>query len=928
MRDDFKEYTKETLAKRVGMQCSNPNCRKRTSGPRNDPAKALNIGVAAHITAASADGPRHDAALSKAERCSIKNGIWLCQNCAKLVDNDETRFTVEVLRQWKEDAENAARRGIETSERTRSLSQTSAARKKVNQAQEFARSGKTAEAIKEMTEALTLAREEKDEEEEVEILLGIALLSSDRHNRGDRQYYFQEAEKKVDKLKSPSAKVIFFRAKAAVLTERRDISGTEEAYKTALKICLTEREDEKGNLATQGCIVRASFVHFLCHQERHEEARQLLKECEDCARNHASVEEAELLQAALEAGIHFSLDTKDEDGAVDRIGKLESAATTMKLANRIGGDLINVANQASHRKMNRAALCAAEAAIRLGHRCDDGRSPGFLVGAFYTEALVLLNAGNDEKALERAEAVLSLCSRPEDAIIKQAAHQLIAEVRRTAGDSQAAVDLARQALAMATGRPEEVAFTKSALARSLNDNGQTEEALKEAREAWLLLERAGIPPRAAVDHLSQITNYGSQLGETSDVSIALAKIAALPDEDEELKMEKVRASARANANAQIRERLLEIGSRAKSDDEPKLETSRSLQEANAVVMRPLVRFWDEAPECIGGAYDFWGRGNFARLLHNARRFPNSFNVTVEVRSLDDVKRAVRLWGLYADFMLLLWKGKSQNGLVIIPFPEDYKEPGGWGYMICTGDVLRKGGSAKRWYPAMAHISSIPEEVAVFLATEARPFVETGRLVVVPAPAAGCINPGHGPFEQLLAEAANAVPSMRWKGFPGVPIGLVPHAPNAPLKLLVELAEAESDRLRKLRLLLIQRTRQLKPDETIQAETKMLALEIDDSLRDLTDKTDAFARKKGLERAAEPLGGATARFRSNGEPLSGQTSESPFAPLFILQNLGYGWRVESGAIAKPPERFEPQAGDVVGTWLAPPRPGWGIPRAQV
>jgi hypothetical protein len=344
-------------------------------------------------------------------------------------------------------------------------------------------------------------------------------------------------------------------------------------------------------------------------------------------------------------------------------------------------------------------------------------------------------------------------------------------------------------------------------------------------------------------------------------------------------------------------------------------------------MRPLVRLWDEAPECIGGAYDFWGRGNFARLLHNARRFPNSFNVTLEVRSLDDVKRAIRLWGLYADFLLLLWKGKAESGLSIIPFPEDYDEPGGWGYMVC-GDVITKEGSPKKWHPALAQISTIPEEVAVFLAAEARPFIETGRLVVVPAPAAGCINPGHGPFEQLLAEAANAIPSLRWKGFQGVPIGLVPHSPNAPLTLLAELAESEASRLRKLRILLLQRSRQLTPDQTIQMEAKTLALEIEDSLRDLADKTAAFARKKGLETAEEPLTGTTARFKWDQKSLSGQTPDTPFAPLFILQTLGYGWRVDTGAIAKMPARFEPESGDVVGTWLAPPKAGWTIPTVRI
>ncbi len=113
MRDDFSYKTKEALARRVGVHCSNPNCAKLTSGPQIDPQKALNIGVAAHITAASEGGARFDHNLTKAERKSIANGIWLCQSCAKLVDNDAVRYTVDLLRKWKLLAEESARLRVE-----------------------------------------------------------------------------------------------------------------------------------------------------------------------------------------------------------------------------------------------------------------------------------------------------------------------------------------------------------------------------------------------------------------------------------------------------------------------------------------------------------------------------------------------------------------------------------------------------------------------------------------------------------------------------------------------------------------------------------------------------------------------------------------------------------------------------------------------
>lgn len=109
MRDDFTSEVKRALAARVANLCSRPECRALTSGPQDDPAKAVNIGIAAHITGAAPGGPRYDPALSPEQRGDADNGIWFCQNCAKLVDNDVAQFPVEVLRAWKTLAEHHAR---------------------------------------------------------------------------------------------------------------------------------------------------------------------------------------------------------------------------------------------------------------------------------------------------------------------------------------------------------------------------------------------------------------------------------------------------------------------------------------------------------------------------------------------------------------------------------------------------------------------------------------------------------------------------------------------------------------------------------------------------------------------------------------------------------------------------------------------------
>lgn len=123
MRDNFTARVVRRLADRAGHRCSNPDCRRDTSGPNALADDAVNVGVAAHITAAAAGGPRFESALSRAQRQSVANGIWLCQWCAKLVDSDVTRFTKEVLIGWKAAAEGLARLRLQVPENPRAANE-------------------------------------------------------------------------------------------------------------------------------------------------------------------------------------------------------------------------------------------------------------------------------------------------------------------------------------------------------------------------------------------------------------------------------------------------------------------------------------------------------------------------------------------------------------------------------------------------------------------------------------------------------------------------------------------------------------------------------------------------------------------------------------------------------------------------------------
>lgn len=108
MRDDFTQETIRTIASRVGYRCSHPECEAQTVGPCTDLTKHFNVGVAAHIVAASPGGPRYDKSLTSEQRKHPENGIWLCQNHAKEIDNDVIRYPADLLRAWKRDAEARA----------------------------------------------------------------------------------------------------------------------------------------------------------------------------------------------------------------------------------------------------------------------------------------------------------------------------------------------------------------------------------------------------------------------------------------------------------------------------------------------------------------------------------------------------------------------------------------------------------------------------------------------------------------------------------------------------------------------------------------------------------------------------------------------------------------------------------------------------
>jgi len=104
-RDDFLTKTVQRLRDSAGNVCSFPGCYVHTHGAKTSGDGALSIGVACHIKAAAPGGPRYYANQTKDERRHIDNGIWMCQTHSRLVDADDSSYSVEMLVEWKQKAE-------------------------------------------------------------------------------------------------------------------------------------------------------------------------------------------------------------------------------------------------------------------------------------------------------------------------------------------------------------------------------------------------------------------------------------------------------------------------------------------------------------------------------------------------------------------------------------------------------------------------------------------------------------------------------------------------------------------------------------------------------------------------------------------------------------------------------------------------------
>jgi hypothetical protein len=85
--------------------CSNPFCRRLTIKRRAAGNDVVRLGNASHIHPAAPAGPRAAPEMPDEKLSAFENGIWLCDEHHREVDNNPTKYPPELLRTWKEEAE-------------------------------------------------------------------------------------------------------------------------------------------------------------------------------------------------------------------------------------------------------------------------------------------------------------------------------------------------------------------------------------------------------------------------------------------------------------------------------------------------------------------------------------------------------------------------------------------------------------------------------------------------------------------------------------------------------------------------------------------------------------------------------------------------------------------------------------------------------
>lgn len=787
-------------------------------------------------------------------------------------------------------------------------------RAKLTRAEELDARDERKQALALLDEVYHAARSHGLKQEQLEVVLNLGFGTSAQHDFKGVERRVREAEKLIRDVKGAWHQIQYWRLKAKMLRHKKHSVPAEKALQKAL--ALSQSGDEE--VAEVGLLARADYIHLLCDAKRLDEVDEHLALVREAVEGPEGTHSVGLIAELLESCIHWATSEGDITQISTFVGAALRHGAGREAALAIAHALQDCANGARGMRATNIAVICADAAERLGHIAQ---SPTLALAAAYTAAGALAESEDFHAARERCLRLIDMAKAVDEPKMRFCLFQLLSQTSRQLGDKTTAVEAAEAALRETEGDATGLSLAKMALAEALRDSGRVSEAIEHARAAQEFSAHSELPPEWVDETLVLIADCAARLGDWVTAESYSAQLAKRSPATRGSKDRRKMLENRIQMHRMIRDSLTSVISASAPLSVARTEAADSVQTANAMLMRGVIDAWQEYPNAAEAIYDYWGRGNLLRAMLNMRAFPNAFNMTLEVHSVQEARQAVRLWALIADVLVLIWKGPTVSTPVMCPVPLSFSTAGGGGYFA----ALLKGVPANpsevtafsglKPNPSLAgstsviltkYASLLPPDVGRFLCDEAAALISRGRLIVVPSTGICCIGTGHGPAESLFAEACNAMPAIKGDAA-RFPASWVPYFPDIPLAVLADVVEEQEVSMRRLRLLLIRKTRQFRGSGITGGEAKELELEIQDSLAQISESQFNLRRKHGWGEAREAVASRYDGF-----------NEQELAPILVLQDMGYRWRIEHAIGGSAPEpNLLPKSDEPIGTWLQPP-----------
>jgi hypothetical protein len=663
-------------------------------------------------------------------------------------------------------------------------------------------------------------------------------------------------------------------------------------------------------------VLRAGADLAMLHAgfRRWDEAEAALRRTEDVAVGAplAGAERARTLRSIEEVRLRIAVEQGNME-AVEAIAKSLTAAQLPDEAEDNATVLQHYANMARHMEHYDCGIACAAAASRAARTAGLDE---FVLGADQTHATLLCMAGRVVEGLRLNEAVARRAEASNSLKVLVAAHLLAADHALQQEDGAAARRYAEAALDGARGDEMGELFSLQCLADACHLQGDFHLAHAHVAEALRLGARLGMPPPERARLLHRAVDLVGQEGGWDEAERYLVEWASVATDADDSASEVAMARHRVEGYRQLRTTFESL----KEPEAPK-GTPPSIHEGLSELVKPVLEWWDDLGRASPDQLDYWGRGNFIRALKHLGRYPRAFTIVLEARTRGDIERSLRLCGLVADVVLVLWKGPCREGRMFTIAPLHHDGSGGAGYILAAGDRLQRDGVRGTWVPAIATGRMLPDDVIDLLAGAGRPWFGSGRLLVVPAWSAGCINPGFGALERLLTDAVRGIPVVRSASQDSLPWQMVPWFPEVPLRDLAEIASDPQFNRPRLRQLFIERSR-LCANQPMMSVARELEQEIDAELMEFRDRVKRQRDRHGWTAADEAW--TNSRIPSRSPPRDSETESpaplSPWRPFLRIGELGYEWQIMGLSHAfEPPRRSVKTEGERfqgAGEWLAP------------